>query len=191
LEESTENAGLDPPSSRSGYTVSERSLNPTDCSEPTNSRIGCAGFLVVRITSISPSHRMSPDHALGDSQGQPRATIKENADGQFVVGLLDTSEQARAVFGLDLDGSPLLTLRDESGENRITLLSSSDNTQAIMLHDEKENLRLGLYLDSDSKPSLYLTDNGGRLRSVLRVGEEGHPSLYLLDEKQDLIWEAP
>ena len=46
-------------------TPSARSSSPTASWERTSSPRGCAGCSVARITSISPSHRMSPDHALG------------------------------------------------------------------------------------------------------------------------------
>ena len=47
-----------------GTRASARSSSRTGFSEHTSLPRGCAGSSVVRITSISPFHRRSPDHAL-------------------------------------------------------------------------------------------------------------------------------
>src|SRR5215210_8043620 len=53
--------------------ASARSWSSTDCWARMNSPTGCAGRLVVLITSISPFHRRSLDHALG--QGERRLML--------------------------------------------------------------------------------------------------------------------
>src|SRR5215204_1997250 len=55
--------------------ASARSWSSMDCWARTNSPRGCAGRLVVPITSISPSHRRSLDHAL-----ETLETIKTEAE---------------------------------------------------------------------------------------------------------------
>jgi hypothetical protein len=51
-------------STRVPSSIRAKSWNPTGFSRRTSLPRGCAGCSVVRITSISPSHKMSPDHAL-------------------------------------------------------------------------------------------------------------------------------
>ncbi len=53
------------------HGASARSSSRTGCLEPTSLPRGFAGYLVVRITSISPFHKRSLDHALGPNRAWP------------------------------------------------------------------------------------------------------------------------
>src|SRR5215218_9134661 len=52
-----------------------------DCLEHTNLPIGFVVSSIVLTTSISPSHKMSPEHALG-------SVISQHRDGRLIRGLL-------------------------------------------------------------------------------------------------------
>jgi len=112
-----------------------------------------------------------PEVALLDEAGRRRATMMENAEGEYALSIFDASGSVR--FGLGTTNRGFL---------------------GVNVGDEHGVIRSNLYANDDGSDAGFRTwDADGHVRTKLGA-VEGDPSVFALrvfDEQEQVLWQAP
>ena len=122
---------------------------------------------------------------LRDKNGNIRAGLMVNEDGEATLFFGDKNGTTRAQLMVHEDGGPILTFRDKNGTARAGLMLDEDGWPILSFYDKNGTVRAGLMLDEDGSPSLSFHDKNGTFRAWLVLEEDGMPSFMLYDENDN------
>jgi len=135
---------------------------------------GCAGLLMMGLAAPKAPTVEAQKLVLKDKAGKVRATLGEDADGQWGLTLYAADGKPRATLQLDDNDDPQLDLRASGGKAHTML----DAISGLSLYGSEGQRRVGLGVIGGTEPGLDLADKQGRLRLSLRADEAASVSLY-------------
>jgi len=121
-----------------------------------------------RVAAQAPTVIMAERFALQDAEGNIRALLQIQPDGEPVLAMRDHDGRPRVRIGIRPDGGPFLLMHDPDFARRVALAIGREGEAQLVLREpgtaiqtEDPRFRAGVFVTSDGTPSIELHDGEG------------------------------
>lgn len=128
-----------------------------------------------RVAAQAPTVITAERFALQDAEGNIRALLQIQPDGEPVLAMRDHDGRPRVRIGVRPDGGPFLLMHDPDFARRVALSVGREGEAQLVLRE----------------PGTAIQTEDPRFRAGVFVTLDGTPSIELRDAEGNRTWSAP